>query len=1020
MPMRLFGILSGGGPTGLFGVSNDGSDVGTNLVRYFMDNPAFANLRDLSFDLDAGYFFLVDSDGNDTNGIIRGNIADLASGNPSPTLTRIFETSGFGELLPSLEIDTVNHKLYWLDGSFDAGFELHRANYDGSNDELIATLDTENPDNFLGFPGGVADFVIDVAHNQAYILSTFAFIDGLGNAAVLQNHVIRVNDLTPGSDNFTILGVGTGDGSDGYQPGRIDPVFGQIAGIDVNRNTGELYFVTQPVSPDDHGGIFKYDPATGTLTQLWEQPTPAADTNLTGYPTGYMTFIEYDEVADRYYVTTTSSADDENDATPGVNEADSSVFIGDPAGGAPERFIRIHDAGDTSGPLGMEIDYSADLILTGAGATYTETAGLGSPAGPGVDVANITGLDDPDQATLWGATVSISAGFVAGDVLSWTAVAGITGSYNALTGVLTFTGQASEADYRAVLDSVAFANAGDDPTQSGTNTSRSVDFVTFDGLISSAAVTATVNVAGTNDAPVNVTGGAIATSEDAASVAVTGLSVSDPDNASLTVTLSVGRGTLSLAGTAGLSFATGDGTGDATMTFSGTAAAINAALGGLSYTPTANVNGADSLTMTTSDGSASDTDNVAITVTAVNDAPVVAGDGTEDAAPIDQNTPSPAGQSVATLFGGQYSDAADQVAGGSSADAFAGIAVTANGSGVTGQWQYYNGASWVDIGAASDGAAVLLAASTAIRFNPALGFSGNAASLVAHLVDSSGGPIVSGAFANLGTTGGTTPYSAGVVALSQLVTDVNDAPTGVTGTLSVHEFPNNGDAVGTLVAQDPDSSNFTYTLINNAGGRFAMDAAGHVTVADGLLLDFEQQSTHVIRVQVDDNEGGVSQFDVNVSITDVHGENVTGDSRGNIMVGGAESDTFHGAGGNDILAGGGGTDYLFGDAGNDRLNGGAGADVLTGGDGNDIFVLRKGEANGDVINDFWGRGNADGDSIVLVGYAEGTTFTRVGPGSSNLYKIDDHGSVEFVTIYATGQVHGSDYEIVSVYDYAFM
>ena len=242
----------------------------------------------------------------------------------------------------------------------------------------------------------------------------------------------------------------------------------------------------------------------------------------------------------------------------------------------------------------------------------------------------------------------------------------------------------------------------------------------------------------------------------------------------------------------------------------------------------------------------------------------------------------------------------------------------------------------------------------------------------------------------------------------------------MTGTLSVHEFPHNGDAVGTLAAQDPDSSSFTYTLINNAGGRFAMDSSGHVTVADGLLLDFEQQSVHTIRVQVDDNEGGVSQFDVNVAITDVHGENVTGDARGNHMVGGAESDTFHGADGNDLLIGGGGTDYLFGDNGDDELDGGAGADILTGGAGNDVFVFRKGEANGDVINDFWGKGNAAGDSIVLVGYAAGTTFTRVGPGSSNTYQINDHGSIETVTIYATGQVHGSDYELVSVYDYNFM
>ena len=152
--------------------------------------------------------------------------------------------------------------------------------------------------------------------------------------------------------------------------------------------------------------------------------------------------------------------------------------------------------------------------------------------------------------------------------------------------------------------------------------------------------------------------------------------MSDVDSSALTVTLAVGRGTLTLGGTAGLAFSTGDGTNDATMTFTGTAAAINAALAGLSYTPTADVNGADSLTMTTSDGTDQQVDNVAINVAAVNDAPTVAGDGTEDAAPIQEDMPSATGHR-GKLVRWQYSDAADQVAGGSSADPFAGVAVTA-------------------------------------------------------------------------------------------------------------------------------------------------------------------------------------------------------------------------------------------------------------------------------------------------------------------------------------------------------
>ena len=64
------------------------------------------------------------------------------------------------------------------------------------------------------------------------------------------------------------------------------------------------------------------------------------------------------------------------------------------------------------------------------------------------------------------------------------------------------------------------------------------------------------------------------------------------------------------------------------MTFTGTLANVNTALNGLSFLPTLNFNGAASLSITSNDqgntgsgGALTDTDNVAITVNAVNDAP---------------------------------------------------------------------------------------------------------------------------------------------------------------------------------------------------------------------------------------------------------------------------------------------------------------------------------------------------------------------------------------------------------------
>src|SRR5207247_525614 len=48
----------------------------------------------------------------------------------------------------------------------------------------------------------------------------------------------------------------------------------------------------------------------------------------------------------------------------------------------------------------------------------------------------------------------------------------------------------------------------------------------------------------------------------------------------------------------------------------------NTALAGLAYTGNLNFNGADTLTVATSDGTATDTDQIAITVNPVNDAPI--------------------------------------------------------------------------------------------------------------------------------------------------------------------------------------------------------------------------------------------------------------------------------------------------------------------------------------------------------------------------------------------------------------
>ena len=70
-----------------------------------------------------------------------------------------------------------------------------------------------------------------------------------------------------------------------------------------------------------------------------------------------------------------------------------------------------------------------------------------------------------------------AAGFFTGDVLAaTTAGTGITASYNAASGVLTLTGNDTLAHYQQVLDSVTYFSTSDNPTNFGTDTSRTISW----------------------------------------------------------------------------------------------------------------------------------------------------------------------------------------------------------------------------------------------------------------------------------------------------------------------------------------------------------------------------------------------------------------------------------------------------------------------------------------------------------------------------------------------------------------
>ncbi|WP_211346573.1 beta strand repeat-containing protein, partial [Panacagrimonas perspica] len=149
-------------------------------------------------------------------------------------------------------------------------------------------------------------------------------------------------------------------------------------------------------------------------------------------------------------------------------------------------------------------------VLGGLGGSvgYTENAA-------GVVIDNSITLTDADDTQMASATVTISAGRTTGDLLNFANQNGITGSYNAGTGVLTLTGAASTANYLTALQSITFSSTSDNPT--ATSTTRTISWAVTDansdgaGAATSTTQTSTINVTAVNDAPVFAPTGGVLT-----------------------------------------------------------------------------------------------------------------------------------------------------------------------------------------------------------------------------------------------------------------------------------------------------------------------------------------------------------------------------------------------------------------------------------------------------------------------------------------------------------------------------
>ncbi len=112
------------------------------------------------------------------------------------------------------------------------------------------------------------------------------------------------------------------------------------------------------------------------------------------------------------------------------------------------------------------------------------------------------------------------------------------------------------------------------------------------------------------------------------------------------------------------------------------------------------------------------------------------------------------------------------------------------------------------------------------------------------------------------------------------LTNVNEAPTVSDAVFSLPENSGDGTVVGTVTATDPDAGDtLTYTITaGNTNGAFAINGStGQITVANSAVLDYETTPSFVLTVQVEDAGHLTDTAAVTVTLTNVNESPVVND-----------------------------------------------------------------------------------------------------------------------------------------------
>ncbi|MCU0523953.1 MAG: hypothetical protein MUF72_03915 [Elainella sp. Prado103] len=589
--------------------------------------------------------------------------------------------------------------------------------------------------------------------------------------------------------------------------------------------------------------------------------------------------------------------------------------------------FQVRDAGAASNLATRSIQVTAinsppRVAVSGGELTYGENAGA-------VAIDPQIRVTDADSATLVGATVKLQ-GYIAGqDSLSVTAAAGIASNFDAATGTLTLTGNATVATYQAVLRSVAYTNRSDNPNLND----RVVQVSVRDGATTSNLATRSIKITPVNDAPVLKTSIQEAVFTRGSILVDPQLTLTDPDHARLTgATISIGN---YVAGEDNLLFKDQNGitgnfdplTGVLRLSGAGAVVSYQTALRSVRFANNRSIPTAlpRTLEIQATDGiTGSDRTQGRIQVNFAL---------TDEVPAIDLN---------GTGVGVDYSNTF--VMGGPP------VAIVASDARFTNQTYPVLTSAQVQITNLLNGSEEVLLIDTtgtgiASQYDPkqgALLLSG-VAPLATYLqvlrsvqYNNSSTAIDTTTRTVLFTVNNgqqTSEPAQTRVQISQIRLD-----DGTTGNKSLVTTPstdliNAGDGEQTVLST-VDNLQQNDVIAGGAGrDTFMIMEGGEASLAQltgegRALIDLENPSTQVSGILV--NSTSVTGFEV---------FDLTGFTRNATLTGSGQDDTLTGGRNHDLLVGKNGNDVLKGGMGDDRLDGGSGDDLLEGGLGNDFYFI---------------------------------------------------------------------------------